>query len=169
MAATSILHIGNDICQRIPVVRSASFAMFQAEDSIPVIRNAFAGGDSFSAVTFHGDISAPSSSVVRAARRLSAAPLVFFENPSVYYEKIYFDFDILIPALASPNFWLKKLHDLIEVSRELRERSIRLQQECEGILSTFQATRAVSAGVLVNPIDLEALWRGEEEVPSRQQ
>ena len=104
MAATTILHIGNDICQRIPVMRSVSFAVFQAEDSIPAIHSASAGGDSFSAVTFHGDFSAPSSSVVRAARRLSAAPLVLFENPSVYYEKIYFDFDILIPALASPNF-----------------------------------------------------------------
>ena len=166
MAATTILHIGNDICQRIPVMRSVSLAVFQAEDSIPAMLKAFAGGDSFSAITFHADISAPSSSVVWQARRLSAAPLVFFENPWVYYERSYFDFDVVIPTLAPPNFWLKKLHDVIEISRELRERSSQLRQECAIIRSAYQAIRAVSDRAVVNPIYIETLWRGKEDDPS---
>src|SRR5215469_12300167 len=166
MATPTVLHAGNDICQRIPVMETASFAVFQAEDSILAIRKAFAGGDCFSAITFHADLSAPSSSVVWAARRFSAAPFVLFENPSVYYERSYFDFDIVIPTLAPPSFWLKKLHDVIEVSRELRERSSQLRQECAIIQSAYQAIRAVSDRAVANPIYIETLWRGKEDDPS---
>jgi hypothetical protein len=119
MANSTILHVGNDVCQRIPVMRTASFAVLQSEDSVPAILKAILGGDSFSAITFDADISTPSS-VVRAARRLSAAPLVQFENPSVYYDRSYFD--LVIPTLTHPSYWLKKLHDVIEASRVQRER-----------------------------------------------
>ena len=109
MTTSIILHVGNDICHRIPIMRAASFAVVQSEDSVIAILRAFANGDSFSAITFHADISAPSSSVVWAARKLSAAPVVLFDNPSINHDRSCFD--VVIPNLTYPSRWLKDLHD----------------------------------------------------------
>jgi hypothetical protein len=152
MAPFTILHVGNDTCQRIPVMRTASFVVLQSEDSVPAILKAFLAGDSFSAITFDADISAPSSSIAWAVRRLPAAPLVLFENPSVSYDRSYFD--LVIPTLTPPKLWLKKLHDVIEASREQCERSRRLRQEYATIFSALLETRAAGARVPVNPIDI---------------
>ena len=147
-------------------MRTASFSVVQSEDSIPAIRKAFAGGDAFSAITFNADISAPSEDIVRATRSLSAAPLVLFENPAVYCDTS--TYDIVIPPFIDPGGWLKRLHDSIEASREQRERSVQLRQESATIESTFLEIRAASARVLADPIDLDAIWRGEEDDSSRE-
>jgi len=91
---------------------SGGFAVSQSEDSVRAIRKAFAAGDSFSAITFHTDVFAPSEDSVWVARSLSAAPFVLFENPSFYYCNKS-DFDIVIPACARPSCWLKMLHDAV--------------------------------------------------------
>jgi hypothetical protein len=57
MATATILHVGKDICQGIPLMGNGGFLGSQSEDSVPAIRKAFAvAGDSFSAITFHSDI-----------------------------------------------------------------------------------------------------------------
>jgi hypothetical protein len=138
MAKSTILHVGNDICHRIPIMRAASFAVFQIEVSIPAIREALAGGDTFSAITFHADFSAPPRDVICAARTLSVAPLVLFENAWTDYDRSAFDF--AIPNLTHPSRWLRKLHDAIEASRAQCERSLRLRRECETLFSAFPAS-----------------------------
>jgi len=112
MATATILHVGRDICQRIPLMGSGGFAVSQSEDSVRAIRKVFAAGDSYSAITFHTDVFAPSEDSVWVARSLSAAPFVLFENPSFYYCNKS-DFDIVIPACARPSCWLKMLHDAV--------------------------------------------------------
>jgi hypothetical protein len=164
MAASTILYVGDDICHRIPVMRTACHLVFQSEDSVPAIRKAFAGGEAFSAITFNADISAPSEDVVQAARSLSAARLVLFENPSIYCDTSAFD--IVISSFIDPSSWLKMLHDAIQASREQRELSLQLRQECATVRSNFLGAHAVSARVCVNPIDLDALWLGVQDDPS---
>ena len=127
MTTENILHVGADICRRIPVMESAGLQVFQTEDSIPAIRKAFDRGDSFSAITFQTEVSALPWGLVSLTRTLSAAPLILFENPYIYCEKS--SFDLVVPAGTSPSRWLKKLQGVIEASRKLREYSSRLCED----------------------------------------
>jgi hypothetical protein len=83
-----------------------------------------------------------------------------FENPWIYCDKSAFD--LVVPALTAPSLWLTKLDDVVDASREQRKRSRELRQECAIVRSTLREALAVSACALVDPIDLEALWRAEE-------
>jgi hypothetical protein len=112
MATENILYVGHDVSRRIPVMRSAGLTVCQTEASIPAIRDAFARGRFFSAVTFHNDIVSLPRETVWVARTLSAAPLILFENPYVYRETS--DFDLVVPVLTHPARWLKDLLDVIE-------------------------------------------------------
>jgi hypothetical protein len=139
-------------------MRTASFAVFQSEDSVPAVCGALAGEIAFSAITFDADTFAPSEGVVRVARSLTAARFVLFENASNHCDENAFD--LVIPALSHPSRWLKQLHDAMEASRDQRERAARqLRQDCATLQANLQAIRAESARVRVNPIDFEPLWR----------
>jgi hypothetical protein len=159
MAVNTILHIGEDLCQRIPVMQAAGLMVLQSEISIPAIHTAFHRGDSFSAVIFHCDIVAPPEPAIQEARALSDAPFVFFQNSAVVCDET--GFNLVIPPLTPPSIWLQKLVDVIEVSRALRGQAVLLRQDCIGVLGKFQALRAASARNRICPIDPDALWNGE--------
>lgn len=159
MATATILHIGEDLCQRIPVMETAGFVVLQSEISVPAIRGAFEVGDDFCAVVFHSDISAPPQPTVRQIRRFSEAPFVLFENPAVSCDQS--DFNLVIPPLTPPSIWLQKLTELIQSSRELCESSALLRQDCRAIRSKSELLPSLSARNRICPIDPEALWNGE--------
>jgi hypothetical protein len=119
MANGSILHVGSDICQRIPVLTQAGYQVLRSEDSVQAISSYFADGDRFSAIVFQCDLAAPAESMVHAIRALSTAPFVLFQNPTVDCEDS--GFDLAVPVLTPPDIWLKKLKDLVEESGRLRE------------------------------------------------
>lgn len=159
MAAATILHVGEDICQRIPVMETAGFVVRQSEIAVPAIHRVFENGDGISAVIFHSDISAPPEPTVRETRSLTDAPLVLFENPAVNCDES--EFNLVIPPLTPPAIWLKKLSEVVEASRELRKGSAHLQQDCREVRSRSAELRAESAHNRICPIDSEALWNGE--------
>lgn len=161
MATTTILHVGDDLCQRIPVMQTAGFIVFQSECSIPAIHQAFEREDSFSAVIFHSDISAPPEPALRETRALSPAPFVLFQNPTVVCDNE--PFDLIIPALTPPDIWLEKLREIVQAARELCERSQQLRLDCAALRSQSQAIRATSIRNRVSPIDPDALWRGDSD------
>lgn len=160
MATATILHIGEDICQRIPVMKTAGFAVFESPCSIPAIHTAFDREEDYSAVVFHNDIAAVLEDTVREARDLSDAPLVLFQNPTIICDDG--EFDLVIPALTPPDIWLEKLRELIQTSREICEDSHQLRQECAVIQSQSRALRLRSVRNRVSPIDPDALWRGDD-------
>jgi hypothetical protein len=158
MAALSVLHIGDDLCRRIPVMETAGFVVYQSEVKIPAIHIAFEREEGYSAVVFHNDIAAVPEDVVNEARLLSEAPFVLFQNPTVPSNEV--EFDLVIPSLTTPDVWLLKLRELIQASRQILEDSIHLRQDCAATRSKSQQLRLASARKRVPPIDPDAIWRG---------
>lgn len=159
MGSATILHVGDDVCRRIPVLETAGFEVFQTKIALPAIHAAFDHGDTFSAVIFHSDIHAPSQDAVYETRTLSTAPLVLFQNPSVSCANE--DFDFIIPALTPPAVWLKGLSQVIEDSIKLREQSLQLRADCSDARVWSRSIRAQVARELKCPVDPDVLWRGD--------
>lgn len=159
MPTATILHVGEDLCQRIPVMETAGFIVLRSETTLPAVQNAFQIGDDFCAVVFHSDIFAPPAPTVREIRNLSEAPLVLFENPAVHCDES--DFNLVIPPLTPPSIWLQKLTEVIQSSRELRGRSVLLRRDCNAARTKSEVLRAGSARNRICPIDPDALWNGE--------
>lgn len=158
--ATTILHVGDDLCRRIPVMETAGFLVFRSKVEIPAIRTAFNREEDYSAVVFHNDIAAVPEEAVQETRSLSEAPLVLFQNPTVASNDD--EFDLVIPALTPPNVWLEKLRELIHTSRETCERSLQLRKDCATLSANSQSFQLRSAHNRVSPIDPDALWRGRD-------
>ena len=116
MAAATILHVGDDICHRIPVMEKNGLVVVRVECSVGGVRSSFVNGDIYSAVTFHNDTVPLQDDVIAAARELSHAPLVLFENTSTEHDEEFFD--LVIPALTSPMVWSKTVRQAISESRE---------------------------------------------------
>lgn len=158
MAASTVLHIGDDFCRRIPVMETAGFVVYQSEVKIPAIHIAFEREEDYSAVVFHNDIAAIPEDAVQETRSLSEAPFVLFQNPTVASNEE--EFDLVIPPLTSPDVWLLKLRELIQASRQAREESIQLRQDCAAARSKSQELRSASARKRVPPMGPDAIWRG---------
>lgn len=159
MAAT-ILHMGEDLCRRIPVMEAAGFVVFRSEVKITAIHIAFGGEEDYSAVVFQNDVAAVAEDAVHETRSLCEAPFVLFQNPAVACDDR--EFDLVVPALTPPNVWLQKMREVIQVSREIRERSVQLREDCAALRSSSQALRLKSARNRLPPIDPDALWRGRD-------
>lgn len=157
--ATTILHVGEDLCRRIPVMETAGFVVFQSEVKIKAIHVAFDREEDYSAVVFQNDIAAVPEDAVQETRSLSEAPFVLFQNPTVACDG---EFDLVIPALTPPDIWLQKLRDVIQVCREVRERTLKLRKDCADAVSSSRNLRARCASAVVPPIDPNALWRGSD-------
>lgn len=159
MSSSSILHIGEDFCRRIPIIENAGFAVLQTEITLPAIHAVFDRGDTFSAVVFHSDFQAPPQIIVGETRTLSAAPFVLFQNPTIACDDT--DFDLVIPVLTSPAIWLSKLRDAIEASIRLRDASLRLRVDCNAERSRSRSLLEQSNRICKFPIDPGAPWRGK--------
>jgi hypothetical protein len=166
MAALSVLHIGDDLCRRIPVMETAGFVVYQSEVKIPAIHIAFEREEGYSAVVFHNDIAAVPEDVVNEARLLSEAPFVLFQNPTVPSNEV--EFDLVIPSLTTPDVWLLKLRELIQASRQAREESIQLRQDCAAARSKSQELRLASARKRVPPIGPDAICSFPESKPPQE-
>ena len=157
MAASTILHIGDDFCRRIPVMETAGFVVYQSEVQISAIHIAFQREVNYSAVVFHNDIAAVPEDAVQETRSLSEAPFVLFQNPTIASNEE--EFDLVIPSLTSPDVWLLKLRELIQASRQIREDTIELRKDSAAACSKSQELRLASERHRIPPIDPDAIWR----------
>jgi hypothetical protein len=165
MATETILHVGQDLSYRIPIMEKAGLSVRRAPYSEEGIRDAFAGTDRFSALTFQLDSSAISTQVVRLARS-RWSPLVLFENTVTEYDPL--DFDVVIPSLTRPERWLSILHLAIEHSRRLLAYSSQLREEAIAVRAQSRDLRSELHRLLASPIDVDAFWRpssGSESAP----
>lgn len=159
MSSSSVLHIGEDFCRRIPVIENAGFAVMQTNAALPAIHAAFDRRNVFSAVLFHSDFHAPPQNIVHEVRTLSAVPFVLFQNPTIGFDVA--DFDLVIPVLTPPAIWLRKLRDVIEASIKLRDFSLRLREETQAERARSKSLLEQSDRICKSLIDPDALWRGE--------
>lgn len=140
MEVASILFVGEDTCHRVPVIENAGIAVVRSECSTGSVQSALLADPLFSAITFHNDFLAPSGAVVSTARRLSPAPLVLFENPSVDCDRRLFD--RVIRAPGSPAEWLRSLREAIEEARNLRHESEHLRSQSQRLRAESARSRA---------------------------
>lgn len=111
MTPATILYVGDDVCQRIPVLERNGFRVVRAHDSGYAVRHLLTNLPNLAAIMFHCDIDPLPDELVRMIRSISSAPLIFFENPCSCSAQT--DFDLVIPVLTSPNIWLDKLTQVI--------------------------------------------------------
>src|SRR5579862_1284262 len=161
MAAAAILHVGEDICRRIPVMEALGHVVYRSEPSVDGIRSALASGSSFSVITFHNDLVPPSPKAVSTARSLSSAPLILFENPSVDSDERIFDY--IIPAQIPPLEWLRSLGEAIERARMSKDVSQQLRAECADARATTRRLREAATENRVKLFDSDSMWHGEAD------
>ncbi|HTZ57175.1 MAG TPA: hypothetical protein VMB49_03720 [Acidobacteriaceae bacterium] len=137
IAAATILHVGDDICHRIPVMKKSGFAVLRSDCSAGGIRDAFARKIPFSVVTFHNALSAPSPSLVSTARSLTAAPFALFANPFVDFDQELFE--LVIFAYTRPEIWVEALRSTIEEAHRIRSLSRQLRADSAALRATARA------------------------------
>ncbi len=123
MAAATILHVGDDVCHRIPVMESGGLVVVRSEPSVDGIQSAFSQHTSFSAIA----LISPSPILLSTARKLSEAPVVLFQDSSGDSDE--YPFDLIITAQTPPSVWLKSLGEVIEEARKFRKLSQPLREE----------------------------------------
>lgn len=160
MAAAALLHVGEDICHRIPVMEASGLFVVRTGCSSSGIRDACSDGRQFSVITFHNDVMPPPIEAVTEARRLTTAALVLFENPSVSWDERAFD--VIITAHTPPEIWLQSLLRTIENAQRICEVSRKLRNDCEEVRATTRELRAAAAQNRIVAFDSMAMWRGNE-------
>jgi hypothetical protein len=159
MSATTVLHVGDDLCYRIPLMESAGIIVHSSEPSLTGIISAFDEVGSFSAVAFHNAIHPPLPEVVSAARSRTPAPFVLFDTSVVACQKS--DFDLVIHEFTPPDVWLARLHSTIEEAQKLRAASRILRGDSSAVRDKLYALRAVIARNLIAPVSPLSLWLGK--------
>ena len=158
MATARILHVGDDTCHRIPVMERAGLVVCRTICSVDGVQGALASEENFSALTFHVDADPIPDGVLTVAKSLPSA-LVLFESPGIDYDPQ--SFDLVIPTQTPPLTWLQCLQAVIRSSQELRTSSRQLRDQSAAVRSDFRQLCATTRKHLVNPIDLDSIWRGD--------
>lgn len=145
MAAT-IVHFGQDTCFRLPVLRSAGYAVEECE-SLDRLSGLLAGNAD--AVMLEEEWQLYTPEAVALTRAYSSAPVVLFRNEP---NPVVFDgFDLVIPPLTAPEDWLRQIADLLEHSHavqtaasELARSSATLRQESASVRDESRRLRECS-------------------------
>ena len=159
MASATILHVGEDHCYRIPVMQHAGLRVVLSESSVRAVEYALITGDAFSAIAFQSESCPPASVLVSAARKMSQAPLILFENPSVLCDQRLFD--LVIDGRTSPAVWLQTLRNAIAGAQETREMSVDLRRDGSNVRTLSRKFHAVAARHLLSHFEFNAHWRGK--------
>ena len=110
--AAKVLHVGDDICHRIPVMEMDGIVVHRCACSVESVRALLKEEDSISAVAFNNDMFPPADAVVSTARELCDAPLILFDNALAECDEERFD--IVIESPSAPSEWVKTLRQAIE-------------------------------------------------------
>jgi hypothetical protein len=161
MATGTILHLGDDLCYRIPLMEQAGLISVRTECSVKALQTAFTAGQAFSGIAFHSEPTRHFGTVVETAHRLSTAPLILFRNSLADCDERMFD--LIVPVQTPPDIWLKSLQETIGKYRRLRETSERLRQECVDVRVESDKLKQISARNCETSVDHNAFWRGKPE------
>ena len=161
MSAAMLLHVGDDVCHRIPVIERLGLVVLRSECSMTGLEDVLAGGQNFAALAFHNDLRTLNKAIVMRARALSRAPLVFFENPTFECETR--EFDLVVPVHTPPAVWLNELRSLIEESSRILLRSRELVRESAALRSETRTIRDMVMRNRLTAIDSKRFWQGEAD------
>ena len=161
MATATVLHVGDDLCHRIPVMELAGLTVLRTECSVAALEDLFAEGKTFSGIAFHNEIATPLPPLVSTARTFSNAPLVLFQNSLLECDEYLFD--LVIPVHTPPTAWLKSLEEAIREGRNLRAESQQLREDCANVRSISRELQRTSSRNRESPIDCDALWGNNPE------
>lgn len=163
MAAASILHVGDDLCHRIPVMEYAGLFVVRSECSVGAIQHALVQDPKFSAITFHNGVYCPADVVVSTARTLSPAPLVLFEDATVDCDERLFD--LVISPCTPPAVWLNSLREAILDAQNLAQSLIKLRRDCRAVhdeslklRTESQRLRAETERIRRDPFNFNGSW-----------
>lgn len=118
--ATQVLHIGNDHCHRIMVLRRAGYSV----EACPFLGNldtALHNDDKLAAVAMSEADASARQQALTLIRSISTAPVILFKHAIYYPDEA--DFDLVIPNLTPPKDWLNSVAAIIARSRALRAQS----------------------------------------------
>lgn len=140
---SKVIHVGVDICHRLPVLESAGYQV-EACTSIPEIQAALDAQEPPDAVLIsEGDGGGAHLTVVSLVRERSSAPIVLFRETQRDYSQAAFD--LVVPVLDPPASWLADIAALIARSQKLMAESQALQQQSADLRRESSMIRAQSS------------------------
>jgi len=137
--AVSILHFGQELCDRLALLRNAGYSVHRFEEIFD-FRRALESGIEHDAVSISELEPKLSRLVVMAVRSHSSAPLILFRSGTVISfrtgERVRdgtranpgTDFDLVVPA-APPLTWIADINQLIARSRQLQNQAVRIHEQ----------------------------------------
>ena len=145
MAAT-VVHFGEDICYRLPVLRSAGYAVEQC-DSLEQFSTFLSSAPDV--VVLEEDPQVPLLKAISFTRARSSASLVLFRHDIAM--TLAEGCDLVIPTLTAPEEWLSKIAMLLERScsagedsQALVRKSASLRQDAAAVKEMNREIRAQS-------------------------
>jgi CxxC-x17-CxxC domain-containing protein len=163
--AANILHYGQELSDCFPFLRNAGYSISRYEKVIE-FRESLESGVDHDAISLSDLERDESALVVETARIYSPAPLILFRTGKVIpfeaserqhapsQENARPDFDLVIPAAASPLTWIPEIDGLIARSREILTQSREIRE------ISIQLRRAAAAAREKSRLERE---RGEME------
>ncbi len=156
--ASSILHFGEELSHRFPILRNAGFSIHRCESFLE-FRDALQSGFVHDAVSLSDLEEGATPLAALAARTHSTAPLILFRTrsvvaftaggePAVTTALPEAGFDLIVPPFASARAWVGDVASLIARSRSIlrqsqrfREQSALLRQDAESEREKSRAER----------------------------
>lgn len=116
MAAT-IIHVGRDMCHRLPVLESAGYKV-ETCTSIIELGRALNAMPQLDAVLISEGIRGANPETVSMVRSRSSAPVILFRESQLSFSESAFD--LVVPVLVPPQTWLAEIAAVIARCRSLR-------------------------------------------------
>jgi CxxC-x17-CxxC domain-containing protein len=156
--ASSILHFGEELSQRFPILRNAGYSVHRCGTFLE-FRDALQSGMEHDAISLSDLEEDASPLAVLAARTHSPAPVILFRTrnlialpggcePAGTPALAEADFDLVVPPFASARAWVSDLASLITRSRAIvhqsqrfREQSALVRREAQAAREKFRAER----------------------------
>jgi len=114
MAASLVLHIGEDICHRSEVLHSAGYALEECASEITAAAW-FRAGRSPDVVCITEGMRGPAEAPLAIARHFSSAPIVLFRSANYnYLQRVW---DLEVPLYRPPELWLEDIGVLLAYTR----------------------------------------------------
>jgi hypothetical protein len=136
--ATSVIHFGEDICFRLPVLESAGYEVADCH-SVEMLSAALSKFPE--AVLLEEEPKLLVEAAAFLTRSRSAASLILFRSEVDSFKAG--DFDLIIPSLTPPDEWLTEIATLLERSRTIRMNSQTLHKASSSLRQDSAALRKV--------------------------
>ena len=141
MAASLVLHIGEDDFHRTDVLRSAGSYVEECDSNVATTAWFKAGHRADLVCITEGPLR-PAEAPLAIVKYFSTAPIVLFRTSSHNYLQKFWDLDV--PSLVPPEKWLAGIEDLLALTRTNIARSAVLCAQAQRLCEETGRVRAWS-------------------------